>query len=214
MTFKVKKFTFNPFQENTYLLYTDKIGVIIDPGCSTSSERAELSNFIEDKNLEVKALLNTHCHIDHVFGNEYIIRKYGVDFYAHHYELPVLEAAERTANMYGIEGFVNSPLPTKFIEDGDVLKFGDIALTVIFGPGHSPGHVAFYNLESDRIFSGDILFKGSFGRVDLPGGDLETLKNTIKSRFFTLPENTIIYSGHGDETSVGEEKLTNYILQY
>jgi len=215
MSFKVKKFTFNPFQENTYVLYgQDKNAVIIDPGCSTSSEKQVLSQFIAQEDLDVVALLNTHCHIDHVFGNEYVISKYKVDFYMHRLDLPVLASAERVAMSYGIDGYIASPLPTKFIEDGDVLKFGDITLTVIFGPGHSPGHVAFYDKDSHRIISGDILFKGSFGRVDLPGGDLETLKTTIHSRIFTLPENTIVFSGHGEETTIGEEKINNYILQY
>ncbi len=210
----VEKFTFNPFQENTYLVHaSDKSAVIIDPGCATAYERAELVNFIEQNELTIKALLNTHCHIDHVMGNAFVIDKYKVDFYMHKLDLPVLAAAERSAQVYGIEGFVPSPQPNHFLEDHQVLQFGAIELQVIFGPGHAPGHVAFYSKENNFVVSGDILFQGSFGRVDLPGGDIEVLKNTIHTRFFTLPADTTIYCGHGPNTTVGQEKSNNYILQ-
>jgi glyoxylase-like metal-dependent hydrolase (beta-lactamase superfamily II) len=137
-----------------------------------------------------------------------------VDYYIHKLDLPVLAAAERSAQVYGIEGFEPSPLPTQFLEDKQFLKFGDIELEVIFGPGHAPGHVAFYSSKDAVIISGDILFQGSFGRVDLPGGDIEILKQTVKERFFTLPEETVIYCGHGPNTSIGKEKKSNYILQF
>jgi len=128
--------------------------------------------------------------------------------------LPVLHAAERSAQVYGIPGFQVSPLPTKFLNDQQVLTFGDITLKVLFGPGHAPGHVAFYSEANNFIVSGDILFKGSFGRVDLPGGDIETLKHTIHSVMFQLPEQTTVHSGHGPSTTIGVEKKTNYILQF
>ena len=210
----VKKFTFNPFQENTYIVYgQDKSAVIIDPGCSTSFERNEFVNFIDDNKLNVKALLNTHCHIDHVFGNAFVIEKYNVDFYMHPLDIPLLALAERSAQVYGIDGFVPSPQPTQLIEDGQILKFGDIQLNVIFGPGHAPGHVMFYSLENEFVISGDIVIQGAFGRVDLPGGDIEVLKNTIFNRLFTLPDETIIFSGHGGESTVGIEKVSNMILK-
>ncbi|MFN5444402.1 MAG: MBL fold metallo-hydrolase [Crocinitomicaceae bacterium] len=215
MKIHVQSFTFGPFQENTYLAYNEeKTAVIIDPGCSNSYEEQQLVDFIESNNLEIKALLSTHCHIDHIFGNAFILNKYKVDYYIHELDLPVLERGERSAQVYGIQGFTPSPQPTKFLKDNEVISFDNLNFKVIFGPGHAPGHVAFYSEENHFAISGDILFKGSFGRVDLPGGDLETLKQTIHNRFFTLPEQTIIYSGHGPETTVGFEKKTNYILQF
>jgi glyoxylase-like metal-dependent hydrolase (beta-lactamase superfamily II) len=215
MKIHVQSFTFGPFQENTYIAFNDeKTAVIIDPGCSNTFEENQLVQFIESNNLEVKALLSTHCHIDHIFGNAFILNKYKVDYYIHELDLPVLERGERSAQVYGIQGFTPSPQPTKFLKDNEVISFDNLNFKVIFGPGHAPGHVAFYSEENHFAISGDILFKGSFGRVDLPGGDLETLKQTIHNRFFTLPEQTIIYSGHGPETTVGFEKKTNYILQF
>ncbi len=215
MALHIEKFTFNPFQENSYVISApDKSAVIIDPGCATSSEKQALSTYISANNLEVKALLSTHCHIDHVLGNAYVLRTYPVDYYMHKLDLPVLAAAERSAEVYGIEGFEPSPQPTHFLEDKQILKFGAIELEVIFGPGHAPGHVAFYSSADSVVISGDILFQGSFGRVDLPGGDIEVLKKTIKERFFTLPEETVIYCGHGPNTSIGKEKISNYILQF
>ena len=215
MALHIEKFTFNPFQENSYVVSApDKSAVIIDPGCATSSEKQALSTYISINNLEVKALLSTHCHIDHVLGNAYVLRTYPVDYYMHKLDLPVLAAAERSAEVYGIEGFEPSPQPTHFLEDKQILKFGAIELEVIFGPGHAPGHVAFYSAADSVVISGDILFQGSFGRVDLPGGDIEVLKKTIKERFFTLPDETVIYCGHGPNTSIGKEKISNYILQF
>lgn len=215
MKIHVQSFTFGPFQENTYLAYNEeKTAVIIDPGCSNSYEEQQIVDFIESNNLEIKALLSTHCHIDHIFGNAFVLNKYKVDYYIHELDLPVLERGERSAQVYGIQGFTPSPQPTKFLKDNEVISFDNLSFKVIFGPGHAPGHVAFYSEENHFAISGDILFKGSFGRVDLPGGDLETLKQTIHNRFFTLPEQTIIYSGHGPETTIGVEKKTNYILQF
>jgi hydroxyacylglutathione hydrolase len=215
MKIHVKSFTFGPFQENTYIAYNDeKTAVIIDPGCSNSIEQNALVNFIESEELTIKALLSTHCHIDHIFGNAFVLDKYNVDYYIHELDLPVLERGERSAQVYGIPGFTPSPQPTKFLTDNEVISFDNLTFKVIFGPGHAPGHVAFYSEENQFAIGGDILFKGSFGRVDLPGGDLETLKQTIFNRFFTLPEETVIYSGHGPETTIGVEKRTNYILQF
>ncbi len=215
MALHIEKFTFNPFQENSYVVSgPDGSAVIIDPGCATSAEKHALSAYISANNLQVKALLSTHCHIDHVLGNAYVLRTYPVDYYIHKLDLPVLAAAERSAQVYGIEGFEPSPQPNHFLEDKQILTFGAIELQVIFGPGHAPGHVAFYSPADALVISGDILFQGSFGRVDLPGGDIEVLKKTIKERFFTLPDETIIYCGHGPNTSIGKEKTSNYILQF
>lgn len=212
---QVKSFTFNPFQENTYVVYgASGSAVIIDPGCYDREEQDELSAFIEDNNLTVKGLWNTHCHIDHILGNDFVSRRYGVPLLAHKEELFTLGFAERSAMMYGLEGFQPSPDPEIFVADGDELIVDDMRFKVIFGPGHCVGHIAFYNEEAKILVGGDILFKGSFGRTDLPGGDMEVLKSTIFNRIFTLPEDVVVYSGHGPSTTIGEEKKTNYILNF
>lgn len=215
MKLTVHTLTYNPFQENMYIVSNDaKECVIIDPGCYSSEEKADLKNFIEEQNLKVLALLNTHCHLDHVFGNAFVKREYNVPFYMHELDIPTLNNMPIAASMYGFEGYELSPEADFYITDLEEISFGGINFTVIFGPGHAPGHVAFYNFENEILLGGDILFKGSFGRVDLPGGDMETLKRTIHERMFTLPENTIVYPGHGPTTTIGVEKRTNYILQF
>ena len=215
MKLEIQGFAFNPFQENTYVVYNEKReAVIIDPGCYSRDEQQLLTSFIVEKNLVPLALLNTHCHIDHVLGNAFVLRTYDIELYAHQLDLPTLGMVQRAADLYGIEGYEASPLPGKFVTDLENLTFGSIEFQVIFGPGHAPGHVAFYNSENSVLLGGDILFRGSFGRYDLPGGNLETLKKTIKERIFTLPENTVVFSGHGPATTVGDEKRSNPILQY
>lgn len=211
----VQAFTFNGFQENTYVLYDDTLqAVIVDPGCYDRREQQQLVRFITDKKLTVIAVWNTHCHIDHVMGNAFCCRTFGVPLAAHKEEVFTLSMAERSAQMYGFDAYEPSPDPTRWFADGDVLKLGELEISVIFGPGHAVGHVAFYHAPSSQIIAGDILFKGSFGRVDLPGGSMEVLKKTIHERMFTLPENTVVYSGHGPATTIGEEKKTNYIWQF
>ncbi|TXI85607.1 MAG: MBL fold metallo-hydrolase [Crocinitomicaceae bacterium] len=215
MKLHIESFTFNPFQENTYVVYTDtKDAVIVDPGCYTREEKQHLIDFITDNQLTIHAILNTHCHIDHVLGNSFLMQEYRVDLYAHPLDLPTLEMVPYAAKMYGFEGYETSPLPTQLLADEQTLQFGGIVLNVLVGPGHAPGHVAFYNAENGIILSGDILFRGSFGRYDLPGGDLETLKKTLKEVMFQLPAETIVYSGHGIETTIGEEKKFNPIWNY
>lgn len=215
MDLHVHVFTFNPFQENTMLVYNSlNECVIIDPGCFESYEKNELRDFIAEKGLTVLALLNTHCHIDHVLGNAFVKREYGVDFYMHELDLPTLKSVPNYAHLYGFEGYELSPDPDHFLADGQKLRFGSIELEVVFGPGHAPGHVAFYNAENGFLIGGDILFRGSFGRVDLPGGSMEVLKKTIFERMFTLPEQTVVYPGHGPTTDIGQEKSTNYIHQF
>lgn len=212
---KIAKFTFNPFSENTYVLYDDtKSCVIIDPGCQMPGEKQELKKFIEEHQLAPKRLLNTHCHVDHVFGNHFVSKEYELELEAHRLDLPTLAMVPQACMMYGIRDYELSPEPTKFLEEGDVVKFGNSRLEVIHGPGHAPGHVAFYSPEDGFVINGDILFEGSFGRYDLPGGDLATLKKTITEKMFQLPDETVVYTGHGGETTIGQEKLTNPILSY
>lgn len=212
---KVQIFTGNPIQQNGSIVYNHKgDAVIIDPSCYERFEQQEWVDFVTKNNLKVHAVLNTHCHIDHIVGNAFCVEKFQVPLVAHREELFTLSFAERSAEMYGLAGYVHSPEPTIFVEDNEVLRYGNLEFQVIFGPGHSVGHVAFYNVAAGILIGGDILFKGSFGRTDLPGGSMDVLKKTIHERIFTLPDNTMVYPGHGPTTTIGEEKRTNYILQF
>jgi hydroxyacylglutathione hydrolase len=211
---KVETFTFNAFQENTSVVFHGNDAVIVDPGCYDRSEQLVLKQFVVDHGLTVHAVLNTHCHLDHIFGNAFCVDTFQVDLITHKDELFTLGLAERSAQMYGFPGFEPSPEPTRFVEDKEVIQFGSLKFEVIFAPGHSIGHIAFYNDTNKILIGGDILFKGSFGRTDLPGGSMEILKKSIHERMFTLPEDTVVYPGHGPVTTIGEEKRTNYIWQF
>lgn len=214
MAAHVEIFTFNPFQENTYIVYDDKKNcVIIDPGCYEREEEDELLSFIRENELVPQALLNTHAHIDHVLGNSFVQKQFNLDHYMHSEDLNTLNAVPNYAHLYGFPGYKLSPIPNKILKGGEKLIFGDIELDVFFTPGHAPGHVVFYNAENNFVINGDVLFRGSYGRVDLPGGDLETLKKSINEIMFHLPEETIVHCGHGPSTSIGIEKRSNYILQ-
>ena len=215
MSIQIQVFTYGPFQENMYLLIDQqKNCVIIDPGCYEQFEKEELLAFIQDNELNPVALLNTHGHLDHVMGNAFIQRHYNLDYYLHELDIPTMEMSPRAAQMYGIPGFEPSPAPNKLLKEGDKLIFGGIELEVFLTPGHAPGHVVFYNAENKFIINGDVLFRGSFGRYDLPGGDLPTLIRTIKEVMFQFPEDTVVYTGHGPSTTIGIEKRSNPILNY
>jgi len=206
---QVRSFTFNPFQENTYILF-DETGecAIIDPGCSDEGENFELRDFISTEQLRVKLLLNTHCHIDHVLGNRFVKETYGVDLNINRLEEAVLRAAEVYAPSYGFHHYQHQPADA-YIEDGDIIRFGNQTLNVLFVPGHSPGHVAFYSEADGVVIGGDVLFYNSIGRTDLPGGDHQTLINSIQTKLFNLPDHVKVYPGHGPETTIGFEKRTN-----
>lgn len=205
----IKSFTFNPFQENTYLAYDEQgESVLIDPGCHTSGERRELEEFVTTNGLKVTHLLNTHCHIDHVLGNAWAKKRFGIPLWIHEKEIAVLKSVEVYAPNYGFQGYESSEAD-HFLEEGKEFKVGEESLKIIFVPGHAPGHVVFYHKKSNQCIAGDTLFRGSIGRTDLPGGNHQVLLEKIKSQLFTLPEETIIYSGHGPETTIGFEKIHN-----
>ena len=202
-------FTFNPFSENTYILYDDsKECVIIDPGCSNNGEQKQLTDFIESNSLKPVKLVNTHCHIDHVLGNKFVSEKYNLPLVSHKGEEVVLAMQPQISTMYGI-AYDPSPEITQFLEDGDTLKFGNTTLKVLFTPGHSPASISFYNEENSIVIGGDVLFQGSIGRTDLPGGNFDTLAKSIRQKFYVLPDDVTVYSGHGSSTTIGEEKRTN-----
>src|SRR6185295_14003868 len=187
----VKAFTFNPVEENTYILYNEKRECcIIDPGFYFPEEKEEFEGFIEENSLQPILLLNTHCHLDHVFGNKFIHDKWGLLLHIHEKEKQMLELAPASGQMWQ-------------------LPFGNDELEVRFAPGHSPGHVCFYDEADGFAISGDVLFSGSIGRTDLPGGDFQTLITSIQTQLFTLPDDTKIYCGHGPMTTIGFEKMNN-----
>ena len=206
---QIKSFTFNPFAENTYILYDEtKECVIIDPGCYEEYEKKEIESFVEANELKVVQLLNTHCHIDHVFGNKWVKDRYGVKLAIHKEDEVTLNAVPSYAPAYGFTNFESTNADT-YLEDGGQIKFGTSILDIVFVPGHSPGHVAFYNLEQNFCIGGDVLFDGSIGRTDLPGGNHDQLINNIREKIFQWPDDVVVYCGHGPETTVGKEKRTN-----
>lgn len=208
----IHTFAYNGFQENTYVL-TDETNeaVIIDPGCYSVSEQTELFNFITKNNLTPVKLLNTHCHIDHILGNNFVCTKFNIELYIHQLDLPTLHATTEYGHLYGFT-VDKSPEPAHFLNDGDVVKFGNSTLEVLFTPGHAPGHVVFVNHEQQFVINGDVLFRGSIGRTDLPGGNHQTLINSIKNKLFLLPDDYVVHTGHGPTTTIGYEKKYNPFL--
>ena len=210
---EIKSFTFGPFSENTFLLW-DVSGecVVIDPGCSNAAEQKTMLAFLGAHSLNLKYILNTHCHLDHVWGNRFFKERFKIPLLCPKGEEKNLEMAEMSAKLYGIPGFEPSPEPDQWFEAGEKISFGNIVLETLFVPGHTAGHVAFYHPESKRLFSGDVLFSGSVGRTDFPGGSMPVLMNSIFKVLMPLGEEVEVYSGHGPMTTLGEEKISNPFL--
>lgn len=208
----IRSFTFNPFQENTYVLYdVTREAVIIDPGCYDDGERAELVAFIEENKLKPVKLLNTHCHVDHVFGNRFIAEKYKLGLEMHEKDLKVLNSLLQVAHLYGLNA-EESPAPKVFLEEGQKIAFGSSELDIVFTPGHSPGSICFISHPQKFIIAGDVLFYGSIGRTDLPGGHHQTLIDSIKQKLFPLGDDYTVHPGHGPETNIGFERRSNPFL--
>lgn len=206
---QIQSFVFNPFEENTYVLFDEtKECVVIDPGCADENEALQLRKFIEGHQLRVKLVLNTHCHVDHVLGNKFAKDTFRVRLLIPKGEEPVLKAAEVYAPNYGFSLYQHQP-PDGLLEEGDVITMGNHTFTVLSVPGHSPGHAAFYNEKHRVVIAGDVLFYNSIGRTDLPGGNHTQLINSIHTKLFTLPDAVKVYPGHGPETTIGFEKKTN-----
>ncbi len=205
----VKSFTNNPFQENTYILYNEnKDAIIIDPGMYDTKEFADFFEFIDAEKLNPILLLNTHTHLDHLFGNAAVLKKFSIPFAFHKSDKPIFDSAFEAGKMYNIS-FEQSPQPDYYISENDLIKIGDDELKILFTPGHSPGSVCFYNELQNFIISGDVLFYLSVGRSDFPGGNADTLMNSIQNKLFALPDNVAVYSGHGPITHIGFEKMNN-----
>ena len=209
---QIKSFQFSPIQENTYLLYNEfNDCIVIDPGCYFDEEKDKLAAFIYDNNLNPVMLLNTHCHLDHVFGNKMVAEKYNLTLQIHQNEKAVLAFAPTSGLMYDMP-FDNYEGDFILLNEGDFIKLGTDELKILFTPGHSPGSLSFYCQKDKFVISGDALFKNSIGRTDLPGGNHEQLIKSIKQNLLTLPNDTVVYSGHGPATTVGEEKVGNPYL--
>lgn len=210
---KVKVFTFSPIQENTYVLYNeDKKAIIIDPGCYFPAEQDQLLQFIHTNELEVVKLLNTHCHLDHVFGNKWVYDTFKTPLHIHPDEEAMLKIAPLSGEKWGLP-FENYQGPLQFLYPGDTILLGNDALKVIFAPGHSPASICFYSETQAFLIGGDVLFRESIGRTDLPGGNHALLLQSIRNNLFILPNEVKVYPGHGLTTTIGYEKRNNLFLQ-
>jgi glyoxylase-like metal-dependent hydrolase (beta-lactamase superfamily II) len=206
---EIYKFVFSPIEVNTYVL-ADKSGdcAIIDCGCYDKKESEELEFFIKDKHINPVLLLNTHCHLDHVFGNKFILERYGLRTFSSELDEMNRKDAKEHAMLFGLE-MDEPPKSAGFISDNEMLTFGKTNLLALHVPGHTSGSLAFYSEKNDCVFTGDALFAGSIGRTDLPGGNYDTLINSIRNKLFVLPGSTIVYPGHGKETTIEKEIKTN-----
>lgn len=211
---KVEKFVFSPFSENTFVIWDDETleAIVVDPGCLDESEEDILTDFISKNDLKVAYLINTHCHIDHIFGCQFVKGKYNPHFLIPEKDLPLLQHAEKQAEMFGVE-IKTPPQPDQYLSEELVLILNKSEIKFIFTPGHTPGEFCIY-LEKEKILiSGDVLFKESIGRTDLWGGNYDTLINSIQTNIFTLPDDIRVFPGHGDETTIGDEKKNNPFLK-
>ena len=210
----IQDFCFSAFQENTYVLYNElKEAIIIDPGCYTRIEEKILTDFIRKENLKPTLLLNTHCHLDHVFGNNYVSETYGLTAHIHPNEQIVLDRLPEAAAKWGAptEAYKG---PIQYIQEGEIIPLGNDAFKVLLTPGHSPGSVCFYHVEQDFMIGGDLIFKDGVGRTDLPGANPQDLIKSIREQIFPLPDSLTIYSGHGPVTTWGREKEHNPYIKY
>jgi len=204
---------FNAFSENTYIIYNEhKQCWIIDPGMYDAEETKSFKDFIAQEGLMPQGIINTHAHLDHILGVQAMIDEYRIPFALHPLEAPVLAGAKGSAMLFGFS-FSNVPQPTQALREGESLKLGEDTLELRLAPGHSPGSVVFYYPEGEWAVGGDVLFAGSIGRSDLPGGNHNTLLESIRTQLLTLPDATVVYPGHGPETTVGEERRSNPFLR-
>ena len=209
---KVEKFVVNPLGENSYII-SDETGecIFVDPGFFYEEEHEEVREYLKINNLTPIKITNTHCHFDHIMGVEFVRNEFNIPFFAHPDDAFWIEKAIDQGKMFGFE---MEPVAAAdaFLVENEFVEFGNTKLKIIHVPGHSPGHVVFYSESDKKLIAGDVLFYGSIGRTDLPGGDYETLISNIKNKLFDLPDDTVVYSGHGPETTIGFEKRTNPFL--
>jgi hydroxyacylglutathione hydrolase len=208
----VKRFIFNPIQENTYVVYDGKDAcAIIDPGCYFPEEKQSLASWLKQNHLHPNLLLNTHCHLDHVFGNQWAAGHYGLELQIGEKELWTFNLAPESGIRWSMP-FENYSGNILFLKEGDIVLMGEEKMEVLFTPGHSIGHIVFYNRKQGFVIGGDVLFRMGIGRTDIPGGNTETLMASIRDKLFTLPDDVIVYPGHGEPTTIGYEKENNPFL--
>ena len=209
----IKTFTVNGFAINAFIISDEtKECIFIDPGYNNPEEEEKLTRYVSENNLKPVMVLNTHCHVDHVLGNKFVCEKYNIPLAAHKDDSFLLAHANEMGKIFGLK-VQSSPEIQNFIIDNDVIKFGNSELIVFHTPGHSPGSVSFYSPKDKIVIAGDVLFTGSIGRTDLPGGNYETLIGSIKNKLMVLPSDTVVYPGHGPSTTIGHEHDTNPFLQ-
>ena len=210
---KIKTFTFSPFQENTYVIWEEKTkdAIIVDPSCLSSEEEHEFENFISTNELKVKYLFNTHGHLDHIFGNAFVVKTYNPIHYGPEKDLPLFERAVEQAEGFGLK-MTEPPKPKNFFDESEKIQFGNEQITLIFTPGHTPGEYCIYFPKSSFCITGDVLFKESIGRTDLWEGNYNTLMSSIKDKLLKLPIDTVIYPGHGNNSTIKYELENNPFL--
>ena len=206
---QIKSFVFGPVQENTYVIHDDSgEGIVVDPGCYENHEKLELTKFVTDQGIKITGIVNTHCHFDHVLGNEFAKNTFNAPLAIPAGEKDTLASVKVYAPVYGFGNYQEAKVD-RYLEESDVIEFGNTQLEILLVPGHSAGHMAYYHQDSRTCMGGDVLFKGSIGRTDLPGGDHQTLIDSIQNKMFGLPDEVVVYCGHGPPTTIGEEKKTN-----
>ncbi len=210
---EIKTFVFNPFQVNTYILYQKKAeGFIIDAACQEAEELKQVIDFIEQENIKIKGIINTHCHVDHLLGVEDLRKYFNTEFYCSEKDQFLIDSSEAQGEYFGLR--VNKPsFPDKYLTEKDRLFLNGAEIEVLHIPGHSPGSVVFYLRSEKFLFSGDVLFSGSIGRTDLPGGDYNALVEGIKKKMLVLDDDVEVFPGHGPSTTIGNERLLNPFLQ-
>ena len=211
---KLEQFIFNPFSENTFVVYDDeaKECVIIDAGCSNAGEEYQLFGFIDSHRLKPLMVINTHGHIDHIIGNPAVKKKYGIPVAAHEGVKSAFLTAERQSRFFGMAFNGTCEMPDKWLKDNEIIKIGESTLEVICTPGHAEGSVSLYAEIEGWVFTGDALFNRSIGRTDLQGGNYETLRTSIRERLFRLPDDTTVFPGHGESTTIFDEQRYNMFI--
>ncbi len=209
----IKTFTFSPFQENTYVLHDEtNQAIIIDAGCLNDGEKKILKMYLEENELILIHLLNTHLHLDHQFGNKFIYQTYGIKPEACEEDEFLLQNVSIQARLFGLAFNETAQEIGSYITDNQEIRFGNTFLKALHVPGHSPGSMAFYSEKDGILFAGDVLFRGSIGRTDLEKGDYATLIRSIQNRLLPLPDSTVVYCGHGPATTIGDERVNNPYL--
>ncbi len=206
-------FIFNELGVNSFILYDHTHEcILVDPGCNTKSQQNELQEFIKNHELKPVCIVNTHGHFDHVFGNAWAKSTFQCPLRLHINDLPLIQHVDKYAGLFGFTVDV-SPMPDSYLHDGEILYFGESSLLILHVPGHSPGSICLYSAEGGFVIGGDVLFRGSIGRTDLPGGNYEQLISGIREKLLTLPANTVVFPGHGPKTTIGLEHDTNPFLK-